>query len=83
MDAITLTLLTLYVVNGLLGAYLAILWKAESAKLTPLILLGSFIYLNLPAYIRQDKLKTFRALSCSAFMLLVATIVNATINWIK
>ncbi len=79
MNLISQIFLTLFIINTAAIGVFSILWKNDNINFSEFLLAGSFIYRDLPKYIKNDKIKPYQVLSYSAIILFMLFILSITL----
>ena len=76
MNLISRIILGLFVVNTAVLVAASLLWRNKNTNFGKFLMTGSYIYRDLPKYIKQNRTKPYLAVSYSFILLFMLLIVS-------
>lgn len=76
MSVISQIIFTLFILNTALLLVTSVLWKHKDVSFSESMMAGSRMYRDLPRYIKRERVKTYLAISYSAIILFMLSLLS-------
>ena len=80
MNIISQIFLTIFLLNIFVILFASVLWKNRSCNFAKFVLAGSYIYRDLPTYIKRNRVRAFLLLSYSAIITFMLFVLSASFH---